>query len=269
MTEETAHAQDYQLIDMDLVDSPTSAARFSPDDPALSRLAQSIHTLGLLQPIVVRPVGDRFRLVAGQRRIRAFRMLGKTHIPAHILPFSDPDEALATVTENLQRQQLLPLEEAAALQDLLDNHDITQADLAGLLGVDRTWISHRLQLLRMPEDLMDAMVYNNLAPSLAIELMRITEDEDRRYYLNMVVTAGATLATVRDWVRAWVIYRIPEPTEEEKQATKVDVPPPVKPPPPSCLVCGEEPPRVQLRVSYLCWTCERALRNMPREGEQT
>jgi len=218
-----------------------------------------------LQPIVVKRIGDRFRLVAGQRRTRAFRILGKTHIPALILALSDPDEALATVTENLQRQQLLPLEEAAALQDLLDNHDITQADLAGLLGVDRTWISHRLQLLRLPEDLMDAMVYDDLLPSLAIELARITEDKDRAYYLNMVVTAGATLQTVRDWVRAWVVYRIPEPTEEEKEATRVDVPPPIAPPPPSCLVCGEAPPRVQLRVAYLCWTCERALRNMEKE----
>ena len=255
----------FSLIKLDDIDAPANASRFDPDDEAITNLAQSIHSLGLLQPIVVTPIGDRYRLVAGNRRCRAFRMLGEELIPAHIVPLPSADEALATITENLQRAQLRPLEEAAALQDLLDNHAISQTDLAELLSVDRTWIAHRLQLLRLSDELQDAIVHNDLAPSIALELDRVTDPESRTYYLGMVVNSGATLNTVREWVRAWISYQMPTPTPLSSD-TPVERPPaPEPPPPPSCLVCGLAPPQVQLRVSYLCWTCERALRNAPKE----
>jgi len=256
---------DYSVIALDLIDAPANASRFDPDDAEITNLAQSIHTLGLLQPIVVTPIGDRYRLVAGNRRIRAFRLLGLDTIPAHIIPLPSHDEALATITENLQRAQLRPLEEAAALADLLENHAITQADLAGMLGVDRTWIAHRLQLLKMPDDLQDAMVNNDLAPSLALELDRLTDSDTRAYYLNMVLSSGATLTTVRDWVRTYLAYQFPTPQEASTDTPPISAPPPEPAPLPSCLACGEAPPKVQLRVSYLCWTCERALRNAPKE----
>jgi len=262
----TDKVPNFQLIALDLIDAPANASRFDPSDEAISNLAQSIHTLGLLQPIVVIPVGDRYRLVAGNRRCQAFRMLGEELIPAHIIPMPSQDEALATITENLQRAQLRPLEEAAALQDLLDNHAITQTDLAALLSVDRTWIAHRLQLLRLPEDLQDAIVRNDLAPSLALELDRVTDPSQRSYYLGMVLNSGATLNTVREWVRAWITYQMPTPAEEDNLIAVERPPMPEPAPLPSCLVCKEAPPKVQLRIAYLCWTCERALRNSSGEG---
>ena len=254
----------YQLLDMAIIDPPANTSRFDADDPAITNLAQSIHTLGLLQPIIVTPAGDRYRLVAGQRRYRACQLLGFTQIPAHVTTLNQPDEALATVTENLQRAQLAPLEEAAAIQDLLSQHAISQADLAGMLGVDRTWISHRIALLRLPEDLLDALVLNNLAPTIALELDRIEKDADRQYYLNMVVTSGATLATVRDWVRTYLTYQQPQPTDTDAAPAPIDVPPVPEQPLPACLACGATPPQVQLRMAYLCFSCERALRNASR-----
>lgn len=260
MSEDTSDRGPFRFIDITLIDEPVNPTRFASDDAGIADLAQSIHSLGLLEPIVVTPTGERYRLIAGQRRLAAVRLLGQDAISAHVLDVLPHDEALATITENLQRSQLSALEEAVALQTLLDNHALTQAELATRLGAERTWISHRLQLLRLQEDLQDAMVHNDLPPSHALELSRITDDDSRRYYLDICLSAGASLTTVRQWVRQWLTYQPGETSPAPPPPTSVELPPAPPQALPACLVCGEAPPRVQLRMAYLCWTCERALR---------
>ena len=268
MTDQAQTQRDYQLVPISLIDSPALETRFRPDDGAITRLAQSINTVGLLQPVILSRQGDRYRLIAGQRRLRAFLLLGRQEIPAHVVALPEPLGAIATVTENLRRRQLTPLEEAVSLSSLLEAYDMTQEQLAKQLGVDRTWVTHRLQLLRLPDDLMDALVYQDLAPSAALELVRIKDDTDRKYYLSLVLRDGATLMVVRDWVRTYLDFNSPAKQLEQESRSDVDLPPAPRPYVPSCLVCGKSPPQTPLKMVYLCWTCARALEDAAKGEEK-
>ena len=124
-------------------------ARF--DDAALAALSESIAELGVLQPIIVRPGDDGYVLVAGERRLRAAKRAGLTEIPAIVRGVDDEAGSLVqALVENLQREDLTPLEEAAAYQQMLDDFDMTHADIADRVGRSRSAISNAIRLLGLP-----------------------------------------------------------------------------------------------------------------------
>lgn len=257
---------EYKIILMDLIDAPNLPSRFDTEDPGITDLAQSIDESGLLQPVVVTPEGDRFRLIAGQRRIRACRLLGWTEIIAHVIKADKPTQALGTLVENMQRADLTPLEEAVALSQMVETYEINQTALARRLGVDRTWLSHRLALLRLPENLTDALAVSGISPSVALELARISDEHDRNYYLSLAMDNGATLIVVRDWVRAWESYRRADDSDPGSSGDPPPDLPSFKPEPPACFVCKMRPPQVQLKMSYVCWGCAEALKGQGEEA---
>lgn len=127
-------------------------ARF--DDEALDALSESIAELGVLQPIVVRPGEDGYVLVAGERRLRAAKRAGLTEIPAVVRGVDDEAGSLIqALVENLQREDLTPLEEAAAYQQMLDDFEMTHADIAARVGKSRSAISNAIRLLGLPAGL--------------------------------------------------------------------------------------------------------------------
>lgn len=258
---------EYHAIPILLVDDPALKSRFRIQDATLEELAQSIDSMGLLQPILVVAAGERYRLVAGQRRLAACKMLGWTEIPAHVWGATPSAELHATIVENLQRTNLNPLEEAVALGEVLAVTGFTHEELAQRLGINRSTLTRKLRLLELPESLQEAVILGGLAPSSALELSRIDDEDDQRYYTAMVLNHGATLQVVRDWVRAWLLYN---------QTPAVDTPETSQPAPditiapymaPSCLVCGGEPPASPLKTVYLCWSCAQALTDAAKQGE--
>jgi len=142
-----------------LVHLPVDAIDPNPDQPRrrfapepLAELAESIRTHGLLQPVVVRRVGAAFELIAGERRLRAARMAGLSEVPAVIREGDERDRMELALIENLQREDLTPLEEAEAFRRLLDEHGLTQEDLARRVGKSRPAIANALRLLGLPEE---------------------------------------------------------------------------------------------------------------------
>lgn len=121
---------------------------FAPE--ALDELAASIRATGVLQPILVRPRGDRFEILAGERRWRAARQAGLSHVPAVVREASDAQALELALVENLQREDLNPMEAAAAFQRLLAEFGWTQEELAGRIGKDRSSVANALRLLRLP-----------------------------------------------------------------------------------------------------------------------
>jgi len=255
----TSTDQNFLDIPIKQIVPPELEARFDTNDPELRILADSINAVGLMQPIVVTRDGDQYRIVAGGRRLRACKLLGWETIPAHVMDFGHETSAGATLIENLQRQSLSPLEEAAALESMLQTYGLSQTKLAELVNQDRTWVSHRLALLRLPDDLLDAMQINDVAPSIALELARVTDRESRDYYASMVVNSGASLAVVREWVRSWLAFQNRQEEEPEPKAPEAPVPTVPASPPPTCLCCGGHPPLKPLKMVYLCWECANAL----------
>ncbi len=140
-----------RLLPLDLIDPNPAQSRQVFDEAALQELAASIAAHGVLQPIVVRPVGDRYQIVAGERRSRAARMADLVDIPAIIREMSDEQAAYVTAVENLQREDLDVEDEARQYQTLLDLTGLSQRALAAQLGINHVYIARRVKLLARPD----------------------------------------------------------------------------------------------------------------------
>jgi ParB/RepB/Spo0J family partition protein len=168
-------------------------ARFSPE--GLQELADSFRENDVLQPILVRPTGPQARaeyeIVAGERRWRAAEIAGLTHIPAVIREMTDEQALEAQVVENLQRDELLPLEEASAYRELMNLKGIAAEDVGDLVGKSRSWVYGRLKLLGLPEEARNALQAGELDASRALLVARIADPKRQAKALE--------LATKKDW----------------------------------------------------------------------
>lgn len=129
--------------------------RKSIDDDELQSLGESISHHGILQPLVVRQVGERFQLIAGERRLRAARKVGLDSVPVTVVDFNDQQTLEAALAENLQRSDLNPIDKALAFKDYLDRYSVTQDELATRLGMGRTSVTNLVSLLDLPEAVRD------------------------------------------------------------------------------------------------------------------
>jgi ParB family transcriptional regulator, chromosome partitioning protein len=129
--------------------------RKSFDEDELQSLTDSILAHGVLSPILVRPVGDQFQLVAGERRLRAAQKAGLTEIPVHVKEMDEQQLLEAALVENIQRTDLNPIEKAHGFKEYLDKFQMTQEHLAARIGVDRTTISNLIGLLNLPPEVQD------------------------------------------------------------------------------------------------------------------
>ncbi len=127
------------------------------DDDELTQLADSIRTHGVLQPLVVRPDGERFQLIAGERRLRASHLVGLAEVPVHVVTFDDQQVYEAALVENIQRSDLNAIEKAQGFKEYLEKYGLSQEQLGRRLGIDRTSISNLVGLLNLPAEVQDAV----------------------------------------------------------------------------------------------------------------
>ena len=147
------------------------------NDEEIFELANSIKEFGLIQPIVVRKLEQGFELIAGERRLRAAKSLGKEEIPAVIRDFSDREMAEIALVENLQRKDLNFMEEAAAYQRLIDEFELTQKELAERLSKGQSTIANKLRLLKLPEDIQKQLIDNSLSERHGRALLKVESEE--------------------------------------------------------------------------------------------
>jgi ParB family transcriptional regulator, chromosome partitioning protein len=149
---------------LDLIDRNPFQTRSQFDDAALEELATSIAATGVVQPVLVRPVGDgRYQLIAGERRLMASRKVGKETIPAVVKPASDEQAMEITIVENLQRADLNPMEQARAFDRLGREFQMTQEQMAKRTGKDRASVSNFLRLLRLPAEIQNKVEVGQLS----------------------------------------------------------------------------------------------------------
>lgn len=139
-------------VSIDLVDANPFQPRKRFDDSRLKELADSIRTDGILQPVVVRRKGTKYELVMGERRLQAARLAGVSTIPVVVRDVRDADALRLAIVENVQRENLNAIEEAVAFRRLISEFGLSQADLAGMVGKDRSSIANTLRLLNLPEE---------------------------------------------------------------------------------------------------------------------
>lgn len=175
------------------------------DDRSLDLLADNIRQYGLLQPVSVRPVGGgRFELIAGERRLRACTLLGESHIKATVLNVSAEEAALLTMAENLQREDLNFFEEADGYRRLIEEHGLTQQQLAEKLGRQQSTIANKLRLLRLPEQVRDSIARHGLTERHARALLRLHDEIDQLNIIDCVVLKGLNVRQTEELIEKHV-----------------------------------------------------------------
>ncbi|AGA26090.1 ParB/RepB/Spo0J family partition protein [Singulisphaera acidiphila] len=150
-------ASDLTFVAINLIDPNPFQPRRQFDSAEIAALADSLRQHGMLQPVLVRAVNDRYQLVAGERRLRASIEAQLHEIPARVMDLDDQRVSELAMVENLQREDLNALEKAVAFRDYLNNYGGTQEELASRLGLDRSTVSNLIRLLDLPEEIQDAV----------------------------------------------------------------------------------------------------------------
>ncbi len=185
------------------------------DEEKLEELGASIKKHGLIQPITVRYIGEkRFELISGERRLRAARMVGLKEIPAFIREADDEQSMAFALIENIQREELNPLEVALGYKRLLEEFDYTQAEVAERVGKNRTTVTNMLRLLNLPDFIQSALKSNQISMGHARALITIEEEEVQQKILKKVIDDGLSVRQIEEAVR-----KVMNPSKSKKKST--------------------------------------------------
>ena len=197
-----ADTRELQHLPLDLLQRGKYQPRRDMDPQALEELAQSIKAQGVMQPIVVRPIGDgRFEIIAGERRWRAAQIAGLTHIPAIMRPMSDDLAIALALIENIQREDLSVMEQAAALQRFHDEFGMSHSQIADVVGKARTTVSNLLRLNQLHDDVKQALNEGQMDMGHARALLALSPKQQpviAKKIIQGQLTVRQTEALVKD-----------------------------------------------------------------------
>ena len=199
-------SRELQHLPLDLIQRGKYQPRRDMDPSALEELANSIKVQGVMQPIVVRPIGGgRFEIIAGERRWRASQQAGLDKIPAVVREVPDEAAIAMALIENIQREDLNPIEEAVALQRLQQEFELTQQQVADAVGKSRVTITNLLRLIALPEEIKTLLAHGDLEMGHARALLGLPLEqqvEGARHVVARGLTVRQTEALVRQWLNS-------------------------------------------------------------------
>ncbi len=194
------------------------------DTEALSQLAESISAHGVLQPILVRDIGgDRYQIIAGERRWRASKMAGLSEVPVILLDSTEQEAAQIALIENIQREDLNPLEEAAAYRALAEEYHLTQEEISRQIGKSRSAIANAVRLLDVPESLRTAITSGELSAGHARALLGLRATEDMEALAKIIIERGMSVRMTEEEVRRWNQRRVKAENVAPEEEKKPDV----------------------------------------------
>jgi ParB family chromosome partitioning protein len=185
-----------QEVDIDLIAPNERQPRISMDDGKLDELAGSIRAKGIIQPILVRRTGTTFQIIAGERRWRAAQRAGLLKVPVVIRDMpdgSDKEQLELALIENVQRENLNPVDEALAYQRLADDHELTQDQIAAAVGKDRSSVANYVRLLRLPEEVRAELASGALSMGHARALLALPDAAAQRQAAREVISRGLSV----------------------------------------------------------------------------
>lgn len=199
--------------------------RFQPrtvfDDEKIEELARTIHTHGIIQPIVIREYEqDKFEIIAGERRWRAMKKLGWEEAPAIIKNMSDTETASVALIENLQREELSPIEEAMAYGKLLELHNLTQEALAQRLGKGQSTVANKLRLLKLPEEIQEALLNKEISERHARSMIPLKEREKQIQLLQEIIEKSLNVKQTEERVVKMLEQNKEKPKPKRKAFSK-------------------------------------------------
>lgn len=185
------------------------------DDEKIEELSRTIHTHGVIQPIVVRPFGEQYEIIAGERRYRAIKKLGWAEVPAIVRNLNDKETASIALIENLQREELTAIEEALAYQQLLELHSLTQEALAQRLGKGQSTVANKLRLLKLPQFVQTAILNRELTERHARALIAIKDEQLQQQLVQAVKEYDWNVRQLEDQIQ--IILQPEEEIEKPKK----------------------------------------------------
>ena len=219
--EAESHENQINMLKISLVDPKSDQPRKNFDKDALEELADSISQNGVLQPILVREYGNgRYQIIAGERRFRASKIAGLTEIPAIILDKDDRVAAEIALIENIQREDLNPVEEAMAFKALSDEYFLTQEELSAKVGKSRSAVANAMRLLALPEEVLLLVASGELSAGHARTLLGLKSRENMLPLAEKVIVADLSVRQLEEEVKRANKPKRPEP--EPKAAPLVD-----------------------------------------------
>ena len=187
-------------IEIDKIVPNISQPRLDFYDETIKGLAESIKENGLLQPISVRKVNDKYELIAGERRYRACMLIGKKEIEAIVYDKTDEESATLSLLENIQREDLNAVEQAMAMERLMAKQDLTQAELAQSLGYKQSTVANKLRLLKLPDYVKNAISRGTISERHARAMLKLPEDMLESVFMT-VVNKKYTVAKTEEYIK--------------------------------------------------------------------
>ena len=183
-------------VDLEKLVAREDQPRKNFDDDSLEELANSIKADGVIQPIVVRKVEDKYEIIAGERRFRASKLAGLEKVPVVVKNVSDRKARELALVENIQREDLNPIEEAISLKTLMEEYKLTQQELSDIIGKSRSYIANNLRLLNLSDYIKEYLIRGELSPSQGRTLLSLETEDERKKYLEKLLVKEVNIRDV-------------------------------------------------------------------------
>ncbi len=217
-TSEENHREKIEQIKIDTIRPNKYQPRTIFSEEKIEELARTIHTHGVIQPIVIRSIGEQsYEIIAGERRYRAMKSLGWSEVPAIVRQLDDKETASIALIENLQREELTAIEEAYAYEQLLELHSLTQEALAQRLGKGQSTVANKLRLLKLPDEVKEAIMDKKLSERHARALISLKDESLQVAMYKEVIEHQLNVKQLEDKIKELLN---PEQKEEKKSRPK-------------------------------------------------
>jgi len=203
---------DFKILSLDLIDDPEKPMRSDLTPESVQDLVLSIKQVGIIEPLVVKPKGSRFEVIAGHRRLVAAEIAGLAQVPCFVVDATKEQGELLKIHENLYRADVKPSDEAEHFRYLIEQHKLSPVRLAKLINKSETYVSDRLSIFGYPPELRRALDAKEINFSVAKEFAKLEDLPKLREYLKYAVLNGITQSLARQWVQDYTRSKEPAPT---------------------------------------------------------
>lgn len=200
-SQESHAGEEITELPVDLISPNPEQPRTDLDEDAVAELADSVKKVGLLQPIIVRPMGEGYQIVAGERRWRACRLAGLERVPVRVRASTEAESLELALIENLQREDLNAIEEARSYRKLLGEHQMTQAELADKVSKSRSTITNALRLLDLPEEVQELVYKGAISAGHARAVLSVPDEAARLRLATKVADEGLSVREAENLAR--------------------------------------------------------------------
>lgn len=249
--------EEIEKVPTDIIDDPATPMRNSIDEEKLDELARSIKAHGLIQPITLRKVGERYEVIAGHRRLMAHKRAGIPLISAIVRDLSDEQTDSQRMHENLYRDDINPVDEARYIRAMIDKHETSPEELTKITGKSEAYLRSRYELLDYPTDLLLAVELGEIGLTAAQWLVKITNPQVLSEYTRFARLGGITAKRAEAWYRSWSVGSLPRDPESYVSDVIETNAEPIKLMMP-CVLCRIEDDIENMGLEYVHKECKRA-----------